>query len=417
MSNTFLKKQKKIIGYDYALLKTKFLERDFFFLVPLILLFVFFALSLTLPHKPFNIVYNVCFGLFCLSLIPLFIKRKKIVFSWFYAFWFLYFAVVLIINSYKNTISLTPFIDILSAISIFFFLSQCNKKEVRIILKMIYLALCVFLLAIICVYGIEIIQTFSYRPFLNNIFGNLDGISLHLFFLVLFACFYSQENNLLSFLISLLSFLIIIITARRTAAFLSILAFVVLFVVYFSRKGKKILIIASVVAVVIIIPICFLPFVRETIGRFLNILNISNGVANEGSAYERISMIIRGFYYANSNLFTGHGYNGVVPFVSQPNHDTFGDLAFAYGGFIAILISILLFFAFLYLMTKNSKYNFLTKILGVSALILFFFTAFFQMRSFCFLSGLLFGLAINENDGMEKYLREICDFEYLDIII
>lgn len=390
----FLKNYFLLVYDEINYLKTLFKEKKILDIVLLILLFTYLFLSNIFSRKPFNYIYNVVFILFSILLIIKLIKTKQFVINKYLLFWLSFMVITLPINLALRVYSLTPYVNCLNAIVLFVYVSTLTNELKKTALRVTYFALICYFIAVIILCTKDLLIYKSFVPFYDyRTLGNLDGLSNLLALCFIFSMYYFRKGSIVSLVLSAFLIIYIVLSSRRTAFLLVAVGFFTLIISFLKSKNTKTKIIWWLVIIVVSISFMFLPFMNEMRERLLSSINIFGFKGStDGSSEARLGMIVRGFFYGMTNLFRPYGFERISLYVYEPSHDTFGDLAYAYGGAIAIFYSIGLIIGAINLVKKDSEYRFLRASIGFSFVFMFFLSAIFVTRTYCIIIGIICGL-------------------------
>ena len=382
------------IHNEIKCLKALFRGKNILDIILLILLFAYLFLSNIFSKKPFNYVYNAIFILFSILLIFKLIKINTFVVNKYLLFWASFVLITLPINLSLRVYSLTPYVNCFNAIVLFVYVSTLTNELKKLSIRITYFALVCYFIAVIILCTKDLIVYKSFVPFYDSkTLGNLDGLSNLLALCFIFSMYYVRKGSILSIFLSFLLIIYVALSSRRTAFLLVIVGFFTLIISLLKYKKIKTKIICWLVIITVLISFMFLPFMNEMRERLLSSINFLNKTGStDGSSEARLGMIVRGFFYGMTNLFRPYGFERISLYVYEPNHDTFGDLAYAYGGAIAIFYSIGLIIGAINLVKNDSEYRFLRAAIGFSLTFMFFLSAIFVTRTYCIIIGIICGL-------------------------
>lgn len=411
----FFKNYFILLHEEIKCLKSLFKDKKILDISLLVLLFAYLFLSNIFSRKPFNYIYNAIFVLLSVLLIIKLVKTKKFVVNRYLLFWLSFIAITLPINLLLGVYSLTPYVNCLNAIVLFLYVSTLTNETKKIAIRITYFALICYFVAVILLCTKDLLVYKSFVPFYDyRTLGNLDGLSNLLALCFIMSLYYFRKGSVFSLLLSPLLVIYIALSSRRTAFLLVVVGFFALIISFLKNKTTKTKVIWWIIIIVVSIPFMFLPFMKEMRERLISSINIfSNTGSSDGSSEARLGMIIRGFFYGMTNLFRPYGFERISLYVYEPSHDTFGDLAYAYGGAVAVIYSIGLIIGAFNLIKKDSEYRFLRASLGFSFIFMFFLSAIFVTRTYCIIIGIICGL----EHGIIRKKKEEKFYSYYEVAI
>jgi len=391
---TFFKQSFLLFFDEIKSVKALVKDKNVLDILLLIFLFAYLFLSNIFSRKPFNYVYNAIFILFSILLIIKLIKTKQFVINRYLLFWLSFIVITLPINLSLKVYSLTPYVNCLNAVILFIYISTLTNELKKVAIRITYFALICYFVAVVILCTKDLLVYKSFVPFYDyRTLGNLDGLSNLLALCFLISMYYFRKGSVLSLVLSPLLIVYIALSSRRTAFLLVVVGFFALIISFLKNRSIKTKIIWWPIIIAISISFMFMPFMKEMRERLLSSINIfSNTGSTDGSSEARLGMIVRGFFYGMTNLFRPYGFERISLYVYEPSHDTFGDLAYAYGGAIAVIYSIGLIIGAINMVKKDSEYRFLRASIGFSFIFMFFLSAIFVTRTYCIIIGIICGL-------------------------
>ena len=391
---TFFKRSFLLFFNDIKSVKALVKDKNVLDILLLIFLFVYLFLSNIFSRKPFNYVYNAIFVLLSILLIIKLVNTKQFVINRYLLFWLSFIVITLPINLSLKVYSLTPYVNCLNAVILFIYVSTLTNELKKVAIRITYLALICYFVAVVILCTKELLVYKSFVPFYDyRTLGNLDGLSNLLALCFLISMYYFRKGSVLSLVLSPLLIVYIALSSRRTAFLLVVVGFFALIISFLKKRSIKTKIIWWLIIIAISISFMLMPFMKEMRERLLSSINVfSNTGSTDGSSEARLGMIVRGFFYGMTNLFRPYGFERISLYVYEPSHDTFGDLSYAYGGAIAVIYSIGLIIGAINMVKKDSEYRFLRASIGFSFIFMFFLSAIFVTRTYCIIIGIICGL-------------------------
>lgn len=407
---------KKILSFNvfqsfidsFNCLKTKIRKKDLLFFFCSATLFLYFSLSIIFGRKPFNYVYNALLILLFVLVIATTIKRKKLNYVLpFLVFWGIILIFILVTFAVSKTFSITPLANILALITAFSLFKISDHDEKEYLGLLIYTSLVLFLIAV-CIRYIPKMSTSNNIILLMNdgYFFNLDGMTDLLAILFGSSLYYVRKKELLPLLFAIPSTFLCVVSMRR-ASLLIIFASILIFIYSFFKRGyRKYFILVVLGLVVLFFILLFMPFMSDVSTRIIQTISTFLGSGEETSMINRFLMILRGYFKGIVTPFSFYGFNNIILVAKQTNHDTFGDMVFNFGGFLACCISFALVLQSVRcIFDSNKKTTYLMKFFGFTMLILFFVTAIFNNREICLFFGMFSGLISSTSfKNSQKYI-------------
>lgn len=384
---------------DFLFIKDCFVKREFLFLLCLLFSFAYLVVStvfgsFTGAWLPNSIIVILFFLVFILS-----IKRRTLRFDPFVFFWLLVVFLTTIIDAFFKNFSITLIGNALTAVCFYQFYVCSEKNEKRLLLASFYLSYIFLLVFMIFRYVPLLISSKSTNVF-DDYFGNIDGVSNSLTFLIAISFFYVLNRRYFSLFWACIALLFLVLMGRRTAL-LYAAVLIICFLFCFFKK-KRILFFSSVFLLLCLFAILInIPALSSVKERVLQLFNGTITTSADTSARDRIALDLRSFYFGLTNLFRGYGFNGLTNRFNTINtHDTFGDIAFAFGGFFSLVVSFFLLFGGYKLLKSRGPFRFLAFEFGLFIFLIFLLGFFLGTRNYCLLAGVAFGLA-SQNDNRQ----------------
>lgn len=289
-----------------------------------------------------------------------------------------------ILNGFKNVV-FTPLLLNIVSIILYLYL-RSNKSLIKPSLFAIYLALSIFVLAFLILYGKDVLKLNFER--LGNEFGDQNDVSLFLslaFAMSLFFAFHAKPIlfKILVLIIAGLAFVCGASTGSKVFI-LTVATSIITTIALFFGKKRWYLSLATIAVIVIMGIIMFsLPFMATTKKRLLLFISsfvdigYNQSIGVDASSFDRFHLMKSSFQlFLNKPLF-GYGINGFQNangFYNGWSHNNLGEFLCDFGiiGTILFHSPIIVSLVF-YFMNKDNRNN-ITKRLAV-LLIIFFISA------------------------------------------
>jgi len=367
-------------------------QKRFLFIMSLTSFVLFFTSTLMFNREPFSDINVVIAIVFFISAFAFYISRNKTFFMPFIVFWFVFLFIVTILNIFNASHPFTVVANVMAIVSAFIFVYSTNNDERTVIIRMVYYLFAIYIIWFFARYAPEWFVT-KKLPGLDEYFGNLDGATNRITIGLLFACFYLYKKDYISILIILISVFLIFIGERRTAVLYLLIVLFCLLYMCFEHKLLMFWISTLSLILLIILSIFLFPDLSGVAERFLHSISGLFGGETDGSTYNRINMVLSGNYYAFTNLFRALGYGTASDlFSTQISHDSMGDLAYPYGGFIAIIVNAVFFHKAFKMIQCNGEYKYFYLFAGFAWFITFFVGRVLQSRVYCIFIGMVYAL-------------------------
>jgi len=387
--NRIFKSTKSFFINDYLLIFKFVKKKDFLFLVTLLLFFIYISLFVGTPRIPFNYIYNAVFALMVVLITIFVLKRKAFRFDSFVLFWLLFLVVVYAYTFANGLYKTAPLAEAVVAIFVFELFQACDEDQKKLLLRSVYFGFLVLLVQAVFRYTIPLIKIRNDSAF-DDYFGNLDGFSNNLAILTIFGFYFFTKGDFFALVVGLISSIFALATERRTSYIILAVAFLALLYHLCSKKKGLFFFLSFLGIIAAVVGLFFVPVFSGLRNRLLQSFIGLDGSYSDPSAMERINMNIRGVVYAFGNLFRGFGYEGFTRYSGTGDHNTFGDLAVAYGGLYALLASFYFFFVLFKLLDTKGEDYFLCFSLSFCLLILYPLGAIFVTRNYCYIFALAY---------------------------
>ena len=376
---------------DLRTITQKFRTRDFCFFLCLASFFLFSFIYVN--FLALVDVGNVCFLLFCASVLITCLFRHRFPINIGSIGLALFICLVLFINLAKGVFSLSPLVPPLAMLFVYIFLSILDVCEKRAVVRAFYVCLLFLLLFASAKYLPGFFKTGIFIRSYDGFFGNLDGLTDYFAILFGLTLYYLLKKEVVQIPICIWCLLFIGISERRTALILCFVS-VLVFVYCLIPRNRKILfmIICPLFVLMGFLAILFVPVfggVRERLFKAVS------GFFSYSAAYAgdpRGNIILRGLYYCFSNFFGGYGYDQIViRYGNEAAHDLLGDLSLNYSGFFAIIYILFFSAAALKMLRKPGDDSFIPKFLALYYFLFIVLGTFVYNRPMCIAAGIAAG--------------------------